>query len=154
MEIMDAVPMLGRATDPSECMEGLCVIAPFRLFWATSAIAVGWAIFLGTLLIVATGRRAKLSAALWTLPLVPIVFLLWQRDPARDLNLTGGVVGWLWGLAYAWYVRRAIRPSDRADQPIEGLRKPWDLARVAFGIALAAPVLGPILAGVLAEPFG
>jgi threonine/homoserine efflux transporter RhtA len=150
---MNVLPMLGRDLDPSECIEGLCAIAPFSLFRATSVIALGWAILLGSLLVATKRRRAKLTSTIWTLPLLPIVILLWQNDPARDLNLTGGVIGWIWGLTYAWYVRRALRPGDRADAPIEGLGTPWDLARVAFGIALAAPLLGPVVAGLLAAPF-
>lgn len=152
---MGALPLLGGPIDPSECFEGLCVIAPFSLFRATAVIAVAWAIFLGSLLIGADRPNAKRSVIIWALPLAPIVLLLWQRDPARDLNFTGGVTGWVWGLAYAWFVRRSLRPAGarERDTPIEGLRKPWDLARVAFGLAIAGPFIGPILAGLLAAPF-
>lgn len=150
---MSALPLLGGPIDPSECFEGLCVVAPFSLFRATAVIAVVWAIFLGSLLIRAKGPSTKRSVIIWTLPLAPIILLLWQSDPARDLNFTGGVIGWSWGLAYAWYVRRALRPDEHADAPIEGIGTPWDLARIAFGIALAAPLLGPLVAGLLAAPF-
>lgn len=135
-----------------DCFEPPCLFAPFPFFWATALIAVLWAAALVWLLLSAR-PSARVAAVLWSLPVIPLVVMLVQRDPYQETNMVAGFLGWLWGLGFAWYVRRALRPMAGVDDPIVGFQNHWDLARTAFGFALVAPVLGPLLAALLAAPF-
>lgn len=137
-----------------DCGVEPCLKASFAFFKVVAVIAMAWAAFLSWVLV--TGRRpydARTAAALWSLPVVGPVVLLLQTDISQDANVWGAFVGWLWGLSFATYVRRTLRPLRPVDAPISSPWTPWDFAQLAFGSAIAAPLLGPILAGVLAAPF-
>lgn len=124
-------------------------------FKATVVIAVMWAVFLGGLLLRAGRPQAMRWVIVWSVLGVPVVALLLDLSRDQTHAFLGGVLGWVWGLGYAWFVRRRLRPAGARERevPIEGWRKPWDLARIAFGLAIAAPLLGPISAGLLSGAF-
>lgn len=115
-----------------------------------AVVAVLWWLTLALILRSARYRRWGRVAALAGAPLPFVLPLPFVGTFDGGFGILMLFVGWIWGIAFAVVVRRLVRPTGRIDEPIPSGNKPWDAARIAFGVAIAAPFLAPIVWAIAA----